>query len=199
VLRDSSAGLLRFGVRDYDSFAGRWTSKDPIGFKGGINIVEYASGDPVNWIDAYGTDPGKRFVGPDGQNQAAIDALLWLLRTKNPAVGPPSPQEWGGNVCKLQGLSTYFCPQPTPGPMSGGSHDPAENRSCPSGSDKVADYHTHPLPEMQNKPIWAAPFSQADVNLAGTSGEPQYVGLSSQQGYEVWYYQYLMNSHRVYP
>ncbi|WP_417852012.1 RHS repeat-associated core domain-containing protein [Thiorhodococcus fuscus] len=26
-------GLVRFGVRDYDPYTGRWTGKDPIGFE----------------------------------------------------------------------------------------------------------------------------------------------------------------------
>lgn len=33
-LYDKDTGLVRFGARDYDSFLGRWTSKDPILFDG---------------------------------------------------------------------------------------------------------------------------------------------------------------------
>ncbi|RMD84172.1 MAG: RHS repeat protein, partial [Candidatus Dadabacteria bacterium] len=54
-LYDSDTGLTRFGDRDYDGFTGRWTSKDPIGFRGGdTNLYGYVLGDPVNWKDPVG-------------------------------------------------------------------------------------------------------------------------------------------------
>lgn len=34
---DAHTGLTRFGVRDYDPRLGRWTAKDPSGFRGGLN------------------------------------------------------------------------------------------------------------------------------------------------------------------
>ena len=34
-LWDRETGSVRFGARDYDAKAGRWTAKDPIGFGGG--------------------------------------------------------------------------------------------------------------------------------------------------------------------
>ncbi len=52
---DSETGFVRFGVRDYDAFAGRWTSKDPIGFEGGdANLYRYVNSDPVNFMDPEG-------------------------------------------------------------------------------------------------------------------------------------------------
>ncbi|MEW4368192.1 RHS repeat-associated core domain-containing protein [Aliikangiella sp. GXAS 306] len=52
---DRDTGLTRFGARDYDPQAGRWTSKDPIGFAGGdSNIYGYVFSDPVNGIDPNG-------------------------------------------------------------------------------------------------------------------------------------------------
>jgi RHS repeat-associated protein len=54
-LYDADTGLVRFGVRDYDAYAGRWTAKDPISFKGGsANLYVYASNDPLNRIDPTG-------------------------------------------------------------------------------------------------------------------------------------------------
>lgn len=54
-LNDSETKLVRFGVRDYDSETGRWTSKDPLNFDGGdVNLYGYTSNDPVNFIDALG-------------------------------------------------------------------------------------------------------------------------------------------------
>jgi RHS repeat-associated protein len=54
-LVDNQTGLTRFGARDYDAHAGRWTSKDPIRFAGGdSNIYGYVFSDPVNFIDPSG-------------------------------------------------------------------------------------------------------------------------------------------------
>lgn len=51
---DRDTGLVRFGARDYDPVIGRWTTKDPIGFKGGISTYEYARSSPVDYIDPNG-------------------------------------------------------------------------------------------------------------------------------------------------
>ena len=48
------ARFWHMGARDYDPAIGRWTSKDPIRFSGGMNLYEYAGGDPVNYIDVDG-------------------------------------------------------------------------------------------------------------------------------------------------
>jgi RHS repeat-associated protein len=57
-LYDADTGLVRFGARDYDAMAGRWTGKDPIRFEGGTtNLFEYANSDPVNQMDPQGLNP----------------------------------------------------------------------------------------------------------------------------------------------
>ena len=54
-LYDAGTGLTRFGVRDYDAETGRWTAKDPIGFKGGeLSLYGYAVNNPVTWFDPWG-------------------------------------------------------------------------------------------------------------------------------------------------
>ncbi|MBK6518782.1 MAG: RHS repeat-associated core domain-containing protein [Polyangiaceae bacterium] len=53
-LYDPDTGLVRFGARDYDAETGRWTSKDPIRFGGGVNLYAYAGSDPINTRDAEG-------------------------------------------------------------------------------------------------------------------------------------------------
>lgn len=58
-LYDQDTKLVRFGVRDYDSEIGRWTSKNPIRFGGGdTNFYGYVLADPVNFIDPLGLELG---------------------------------------------------------------------------------------------------------------------------------------------
>ena len=57
-LFDSVTGLVRFGARDYNAQAGRWTVKDPAGFDGAdANMYRYASADPLNFMDPSGLRP----------------------------------------------------------------------------------------------------------------------------------------------
>ena len=54
-LYDQHTGLVRFGARDYDAVAGRWTAKDPIGFYGhDTNLYGYVLGDPISFQDPQG-------------------------------------------------------------------------------------------------------------------------------------------------
>jgi RHS repeat-associated protein len=54
-LYDRDSGLVRFGARDYDASAGRWTSRDPILFDGRqANLYVFVNDDPVNFVDPTG-------------------------------------------------------------------------------------------------------------------------------------------------
>jgi RHS repeat-associated protein len=53
---DKETGLYYNRHRYYDPKIGSYINQDPIGLLGGINNFTYASGDPVNRIDPYGTD-----------------------------------------------------------------------------------------------------------------------------------------------
>ncbi|MGH8656616.1 MAG: RHS repeat-associated core domain-containing protein, partial [Gammaproteobacteria bacterium] len=53
-LYDRDTGLTRFGARDYDPETGRWTTKDPIRFDGGVNLYGYGFNDPLNLVDTSG-------------------------------------------------------------------------------------------------------------------------------------------------
>ncbi len=76
-LYDQHTGLVRFGARDSDPLVGRWTSKDPIRFRGGdTNLYGYVLGDPVNLIDVNGLETVVNEGGDvtfDGISESSID------------------------------------------------------------------------------------------------------------------------------
>src|SRR3989337_3487390 len=51
---DEGSGLLYMRARYYDPATGRFISKDPIGWAGGLNLYNYVGGNPVNFIDPFG-------------------------------------------------------------------------------------------------------------------------------------------------
>jgi RHS repeat-associated protein len=83
-ITDASTGLVRFGYRDYDSFAGRWTAKDPIFFAGGQgNLYQYVQNNPINWKDPSGlisnslpSLPGLTDRFPESRTAAISDVIL---------------------------------------------------------------------------------------------------------------------------
>uniref|UniRef100_A0A7C3VN16 Teneurin-like YD-shell domain-containing protein n=1 Tax=Planktothricoides sp. SpSt-374 TaxID=2282167 RepID=A0A7C3VN16_9CYAN len=62
-LIDVETELVRFGFRDYDAVAGKWTAKDPIGFAAEDgNLYRYVGNASVNYRDCYGLNPFTEFV-----------------------------------------------------------------------------------------------------------------------------------------
>jgi RHS repeat-associated protein len=57
------AGTLYRRNRSYDPQTGRFTTEDPIGLAGGLNLYGYAGGDPVNFSDPFGLSPCKNSKG----------------------------------------------------------------------------------------------------------------------------------------
>ena len=56
----ADSGLYLMGHRHYDATLGRFLSRDPIGFAGGLNLYEYAANSPVDTVDPEGLNPGGR-------------------------------------------------------------------------------------------------------------------------------------------
>ena len=54
--RDYTTGLYLLTHRYYDAGAGRFVTRDPIGYKGGINLYGFAGNNPVNRMDPEGTE-----------------------------------------------------------------------------------------------------------------------------------------------
>jgi len=75
-LYDRDTKLVRFGARDYDAAAGRWTAKDPIRFGAGTNLYGYVLNDPVNVNDVNGEGPWYgNYCGPGNNGGEPIDKL----------------------------------------------------------------------------------------------------------------------------
>jgi RHS repeat-associated protein len=51
---DKEIGLYYYRARYYDPLEGRFISKDPAGFDGGINLYGYTSNNPINFADPSG-------------------------------------------------------------------------------------------------------------------------------------------------
>jgi RHS repeat-associated protein len=54
---DDATGLTRFGARDYEAEAGRWTSADLLGVRVGENLYQYAESIPTTKKDVSGLWP----------------------------------------------------------------------------------------------------------------------------------------------
>ena len=53
---DSETGLILCTHRYYDPNTGRFLTRDPLGYDGGIDLYGYVGNDPVNFIDPFGYD-----------------------------------------------------------------------------------------------------------------------------------------------
>jgi RHS repeat-associated protein len=58
---DYATGMCFYRARYYDSKVGRFVTKDPIGFKGGINQYAYVENNPVNLTDPSGLKSIKEY------------------------------------------------------------------------------------------------------------------------------------------
>jgi RHS repeat-associated protein len=145
-LYDHHTKLTKFGYREYDSYTGRWTSKDPIDFESGdSNLYGYVSCNSINltdpmgleisvcnrktdygignhaylWDDTTGTGTGMR--GSFGSGQASNE------------IGPAYGSEYGGygDICvpvqnsdgKEKQIMDYMKKYQNNGPWIPGIHD----------------------------------------------------------------------------
>ncbi|HEY3265618.1 MAG TPA: RHS repeat-associated core domain-containing protein [Armatimonadota bacterium] len=69
-----SVGLVLMGYRYYDPSTGRFVTRDPIGYRGGINLYAYVGGDPVNHVDPSGLD-AYVFIWPGGLGEGSHSGI----------------------------------------------------------------------------------------------------------------------------
>ncbi len=119
---DSETKLVRFGVRDYNSETGRWTSKDPIRFKAGdSNLYGYVLQDPVNFIDPVGKSASLPSETAPGNGYVDIGGTIGFG-----FIGNAGLQHGGGVTCFYAGVGVgttggYVNYTPSGSPSSGAS------------------------------------------------------------------------------
>jgi RHS repeat-associated protein len=118
-LYDRDLKLVRFGARDYDPEAGRWTAKDPIGFAGGdFDLFSYVFADPINVVDSFGL---AALVAPIASGGGG--SVSPTVYTPKPSPSPVQPQHPTPPVIQPPSNS----PMPTPAQKSSADSD---NEGC---------------------------------------------------------------------
>ena len=106
---DKETGLYYYRARYYDPMEGRFISKDPIGFKGGINLYNYVDSNPINNTDPTGEASlketyCKKLSGIIGMC-ADFTAIGATLSGAGAPVGVTASLVSAGNT----GLTLYLC------------------------------------------------------------------------------------------
>jgi len=88
---DLESGLMNYGYRYYSPHLGRWTCKDPIGERGGINLYGMVHNNPVNHVDYLGwrdfLDPWSSTIPNTGATEKDINELIAELKALESVVG----------------------------------------------------------------------------------------------------------------
>jgi RHS repeat-associated protein len=150
--RDVDLGTYFCQNRYYDPL-GRWMTRDPIGFAGGMNLYAYCGGNPVGRIDPGGLAPGDG----DGENEDP-EKLAYQgagAGYSSSTIGDPA---YRGNPPGFEGASNmgehYFPalsdePTPEPAPTSA---DETSTSECSWGSYSIWKGGWEGYPEGLSKP-----------------------------------------------
>ncbi len=158
--------LYLLGHRFYDPNAGRFLTRDPIDYNGGINLYGYCVNDPVYWDDPEGLHPGNRYPGKDGAGKQAI-------RDINPT-SIRDDREYTGEIYKFPNGGFSYTP-PTKSGQAGGKIDPSR---VPPGTTFCGNYHTHGGPDPGYDNEHFSPTDKATDDAYGSAG---YLGTPGGQ------------------
>ncbi len=121
---DPESGLYYYRARYYDPRAGRFLTKDPIGFAGGdVNLYRYVRNNPVNWIDPEGNLPPPAWAAIGVGAGFIAWAINWWYATTHPPEGDgcgiKKDKEPDDQILGSPGMPRNFPPyQPLPPPRA---------------------------------------------------------------------------------
>jgi RHS repeat-associated protein len=112
---DTESGLQLLTYRYYDPTAGRFITRDPISYVGGINIYAYINNNPIGKIDVLGLDDADRqFEESGNEPKPAYDPWYW---SHNESADNTWPERAGtpGRIPYIPYVNISFTPPVTPG------------------------------------------------------------------------------------
>jgi RHS repeat-associated protein len=110
---DSETGLVYCQNRYYDPANGRWLTRDPISYSGGINLYGYCAGGPVRW-----TDP----TGLRGFAETAADFIMDTLDDVGHWWSGTDVVDSNGNPVRVGGWPAVFNPSSNAMTVNGTVH-----------------------------------------------------------------------------
>jgi RHS repeat-associated protein len=88
---DTETGLVLMGHRYYDAGTGRFLTRDPLGYGGGINLYGFTGNNPVNDMDPDGTQSDNSDPGDATANQLSMRGRIQIFKAQ-PQFKPGSQQ-----------------------------------------------------------------------------------------------------------
>lgn len=88
---DPNMGLYYAPFRWYNPDAARWPTRDPLGYKGGLNLYGYVGGNPIRFLDWLGLTP----LTPEEGDTVGICVSSWLNVKRRKGAGASSNREDG--------------------------------------------------------------------------------------------------------
>ncbi len=207
------SGLYLMGHRHYDSSLGRFLSRDPIGFAGGLNLYSMAANNPVTYTDHTGLMPT---MTADGVKDIAVGTLQIIGGVGAAASDAPLP--FGDAVgaglvvdgqrrvrrgfAKILGSSVPLpgsSPQPRPSPSASPGPSPSP---CPGDGDED-DTLLWRKKMRRVAPHFYGGLAGPDVQLTKDEfqeiileHQARYVSTRKSNGYETWRINEFGNSGR---
>jgi len=156
---DTETGLILCTNRHYDPQSGRFLTRDPIGYDGGVNLYGYAGNNPANWSDPDGTQA----VIPAPVFYAGAGLLIWWYLTHTGYQPGPISWPWPHPTTVFPGQLPY----PTSPLHSSGPPD-----TWPKTQDKIpgGPWVWHPNPTNSRGGVYRGPVAKGP---SGPAARPE--------------------------
>ncbi|MEK7762351.1 MAG: RHS repeat-associated core domain-containing protein [Nitrospirota bacterium] len=172
---DAETGLYYYRARYYDSVAGRFLQKDPIGQTGGPNAYQYVSNNPINFVDPAGaasidipfpSDPSIPGIGAIGRVLGGLGLILNILTIPGDTPCPECPpcRTVSGKVVPVGTVAYRPMETPPAGEVEHGIAGPHYNlyraNQAPRNSPKPCKCFWQPIDAVKatNLPMGAIPI-----------------------------------------